>query len=181
MLSKKEMPLAEDRPLEWYTDDPQLPHHQSVSVKATELSHSEPNCKPQSEFVATVSTRMGKRRPKFLTKSDSLLTCSLEELGSDIYLKPSSRHRRDNDMDGHTGSGSVFLTDFRLEDEISTSSQLKESRNTSPRDQRRCPRWQPLSSGALSEHRGVAALPVNGLGHLAHGKYKLWRPRQAVS
>ena len=179
MLSRKERPLTEDRSLEWYTVNPQLPH-QPVSAKAaTKLPpHTDP--KPQSELVATISTRMGKRRPKFLTESDSLVTCSLEELGSDIYLKPSSRHRRGDNHDHYTGSGSVFLTDLRLEDELSTASQLEESRNPPPRDQKRCPRWQPLSSNALNEHSGVAALPVNGLGHLAHGKYKLWRPRQAV-
>ena len=176
MLSKKEIPLVEDRQLEWYIANQQL-LREPTSVKTIKSPHTEP--KPQSGHVA-ISTRMGKQRPKFLTKSDSLVTCSLEELGSEVYLKPSSRRIRDRQNNVQTGPGSIFLTDLQLEDELRTASQLTDCRKPTPNDQKRCPGWQPLSSSALSEYSGVVELPVSGIGHVAHGKYKLWRPRQAI-
>ena len=113
-----------------------------------------------------ISPEARRKLPRFLTHSGSLVATSLEEVGEKVYYKQSKT--------SHThGSKSVFLTDLQLEDESPIPSKHILSQNQ--------PSWQPLSYTALSEHKGTAELPAcSGVGHLSHGRYKMWKPMQTV-
>ena len=148
------------------------------------------------------SAEVKKQLPTFLTPDGNLLTGSLEEFGSQLYCGPSRLGGRtttstrvgggvQNDMS--VGS-SVFLTDLRVQSESVDKITLDAKHRFSEHERQRAlsqisPKrtatkvtsWQPLSFHALSEHSGVTELPVKGLGHLAHGRYSMWRPEQSCA
>lgn len=143
------------------------------------------------------SLEIKKKLPTFLTPDGDLLSGSLEEFGDQLYCSPSKSSgpptnitTKDEWRQENPGHGSsVFLTDLHsdsldsisLEQKLTTKLVRKLSeKSISPK---RAPKvmkgWQPLSYSALSEHSSVSELPVKGLGHMAHGRYSMWRPDQS--
>jgi len=161
LLSKKaQLDANATREPEWYGmnhEDPQLMLR--PITEGGKPSCSEPRCR--------MGPRVKKKLLSYLTPSGDLVAGSLEEFGDNLYCGPSKRKAQPVD--------SVFLTDLQLETEP-----MKCPSSTCINNQHRTGRksfgWQPLSSGALAEHRTVTELPMQGFGHLTHGTYKMWKP-----
>lgn len=119
----------------------------------------------------TTSLDVKKQLPSYLTPDGDLVSGSLEELGDQVYCAPSRTGRVKQHR--HTDN-SVFLTHPR--GDSSASSDLSNAGGRASLNSI----WQPLSSSALTEHRKVTRLSVSGLGHLAHGKYSMWKPASCI-
>ena len=140
----------------WYGmnyEDPQL---NLQPASATEQLN-----KPESKQRCRTSPQLKKKLPSFLRSTGDLVSGSLEEFGETFYCGPSKK-REDEAVD------SIFLTDVQVENE--------DEQNQDVYSRKQSFGWQPLSSGALVEHSRVTELPVQGLGQLAHGNYRMWRP-----
>lgn len=144
------------------------------------------------------SLKIKRKLPTFLTPDGDLLTGSLEEFGDQLYCSPSKTTEQPTSITKHewqhetTANGSsVFLTDLHSEsvdsinlEQKSTTKLVRElsEKSMSPRRTSKVMKgWQPLSYSALSEHNSVSELPVKGLGHMAHGRYSMWRPEQSCA
>ena len=145
------------------------------------------------------SLEIKKKLPTFLTPDGDLLSGSLEEFGDQLYCSPSKSSgppinitTKDEWRQENAGNaGSVFLTDLHsdsldninLEQKSTTKLVRKLNEKSALISPKRAPKvmkgWQPLSYSALSEHSSVSELPVKGLGHMAHGRYSMWRPDQS--
>ena len=137
---------------------------------------------------SVTSSEVKKKLPAYLTPDGDLLTGSLEEFGDKVYCGPSKRRSSiiEEDQKHNSSGSSVFLTDLQSEsvDNISlehglTTRHARTSSGRSPKRTAALMGWQPLSYRALSEHSTVTEIPVKGLGHMAHGKYNMWRPDQS--
>lgn len=163
LLSRKvQLDANATREPEWYGmnhKDPQLMLRPITEGGKPSCSESEQRCR--------MGPRVKKKLLSYLTPSGDLVAGSLEEFGDNLYCGPSKRKAQPVE--------SVFLTDLQLETEA-----MKCPSSTCINNQHRTRRksfgWQPLSSGALAEHRTVTELPVQGVGHLTHGTYKMWKP-----
>ena len=122
--------------------------------------------KPESKQRCRTSPQMKKKLPSFLRSTGDLVSGSLEEFGDTFCCGP-SKEREDKAVD------SIFLTDIQAENE---STSLEDEPHQDVYSRKQSFGWQPLSSGALAEHSRVTELPVQGLGQLAHGSYRMWRP-----
>ena len=128
----------------------------------------------------TTSEEVKKHLPSYLTSDGDLVSGSLEEFGEQFYCAPSRSKRTETHK--HTGTP-VFLTDLheRESHQNNGSTSLSDLSNSGSQSSlRNGNRWQPLSTSALSEHRKVKEVAVSGLGHLAHGKYCMWKPATCV-
>lgn len=148
----------------------------------------------QPRRIKTGTTpRVKKKLPLYLTPDGDLCSGSLEEFGDKFYCAPSRKknEKRIKEKYGHS-EDSVFLTDLQLDGvtspPYSTSSSYSDLSKGSKTDIstyrkksfKRKPSWQPLCSSALSEHHKVTEVPVTGLGHLAHGRYSMWKPSVCI-
>ena len=143
------------------------------------------------------SLEIKKKLPTFLTPDGDLLSGSLEEFGDQLYCSPSkssgppTKNITTKDEWRQENAGTVFLTDLHsdsldninLEQKSTTKLVRKLNETSALMSLKRAPKvmkgWQPLSYSALSEHSGVNERPVKGLGHMAHGRYSMWRPDQS--
>lgn len=128
--------------------------------------------KPENEHIIcrNTSAQMKKQLPVFLTSTGSVVSSSLVELGDEVYCRPSTKSR--------PIPNSVILAGLNIGEQPSTH--LRQPHGKKEVKPERTCGWQPLSYNAVAEHRGVSELPVHGIGHHAHGKYKLWRPLEAI-
>lgn len=118
-----------------------------------------------------------KRLPSYLTPDGDLVSGSLEELGDRVYCAPSRSKRTEHST---PTENSVFLTDIPGgSSDTSTSPSNSDLSNAGSRTSLRSV-WQPLGSTAVTEHRRVTERCVSGLGHLAHGRYSMWKPACAI-
>ena len=150
---------------------------------------------PRRTKSSGTSPKTKMKLPTFLTPDGDLLMGSLVEFGSQLYCAPSRSCGRTSTYatrEGDWSAGSsVFLTDLQSQSVDKLTVQLQQSeqeRNAGERSEkpskqtaRNMMGWQPLSLHALSEHSSVTELPVKGLGHVAHGKYSMWRPNQSCA
>ena len=156
---------------------------------------------PQRRKSGGTSLEIKKQLPTFLMPDGDLLSGSLEEFGDQLYCSPSKSSNgpptniitKDEWRQGTTGchGSSVFLTDLHSEsldsinlEQKSTTKLVQElsKKSASPKRTAKVMKgWQPLSYSALSEYSGVSELPVKGLGHMAHGRYSMWRPEQSCA
>ena len=128
----------------------------------------------------STSEEVKKHLPSYLTSDGDLVSGSLEEFGEQFYCTPSRSKR--TEMHKHTGTP-VFLTDLHDggSHQNSGCTSLSDLSNSSSQSSLRGGnRWQPLSTSALSEYRKVKEVAVSGLGHLAHGRYSMWKPAACV-
>ncbi len=144
-----------------------LDNSQSKS-KSAEVTKSERVIVPKR---CNTSLDFKKQLPSYLTLDGNLVSGSLEELGDQVYCAPSRtggvRHTEN----------SVFLTDPH--GDSSSNPSISDLSNTGSQPLLKS-LWQPLCSSALAEHRKVTELSVSGLGHLAHGKYSMWKPASCI-
>ena len=151
---------------------------------------------PKRTKSGGTSLEIKKKLPTFLTPDGDLLSGSLEEFGDQLYCSPSKTTEAPtsitNDEWRHNTAGSsVFLTDLHSEsvdsinlEQKSTTKLVRElsEKSMSPKRTAKVMKgWQPLSYSALSEHSSVSERPVKGLGHMAHGRYSMWRPDQSCA
>ena len=133
---------------------------------------------PLQQQKSHTNTEIKKHLPTYLTPKGDLVSGSLEEIGDYVACGPSK-------VKSPSNQDSVFLTDLQLEDDRYHASQIKATSSSNVPNEtgtltKLVSRWQPLSSSALAEHKSVTEVPVKGLGHLAHGRYKLWRPNSCI-
>ena len=154
---------------------------------------------PKRTKSGGTSLEIKKKLPTFLTLDGDLLTGSLEEFGDQLYCSPSKTTGPSTNVTGAkdewkydaTNAGSsIFLTDLHSESVDSINLEQKSTtkfarelseKSSAKRTVKVMAGWQPLSFRALSEHSGVSELPVKGLGHMAHGRYSMWRPDQSCT
>ena len=164
-------------------------------VAATFRRKAEAPLLPRRTKSSGTSAKIKMKLPTFLTTDGDLLTSSLVEFGSQLYCDPSRPRGRtaagEGEWNNWSAGSSVFLTDLqsqsvdKLPVELQPSEQERHAREQSEKPLKQTATnmmgWQPLSLHALSEHSSVTELPVKGLGHLAHGKYTMWRPNQSCA
>ncbi len=118
-----------------------------------------------------------KQLPSYLTPDGDLVSGSLEELGDLIYCAPSRSRRTEQST---PVENSVFLTDIPRGSSQTSVSPLNSDLSKCGSQTSLRSVWQPLGSTALTEHRRVTERSVSGLGHLAHGRYSMWKPTTCV-
>ena len=122
---------------------------------------------PQHHPVDSISPKVRKMLPRFLTVSDSLAAASLLEFDDKVHFYPSTSKRaleRSCSTNTNPGTRNASYHVGRGKGPLFTQQQPSSES------------WQPLSQTALCEHSGVNEVVAAGPGHLAHGQYKLWRP-----
>lgn len=137
------------------------------------------------------SPAIKKKLPAYLRSNGTVVSGSLERIGSDLLsCGPSHRGRMWNDYDKKAKDqerSSVFLTDMRFPSFGASRKEMAYDATTSDNsilkmsNKFKSKGWQPLSTSALLEHTKVSEMPVKGLGAEAHGKYHLWRPNTAIA
>ena len=181
----------------WFTElleEDEKAQDRAASVLEKRKRKEKGSLLPKRTKSGGTSLEIKKKLPTFLTPDGDLLTGSLEEFGDQLYCSPSKtagHSTKDEWRHGTTNGSSVFLTDLHSEsvhsinlEQKSTTRLVQElsKKSTSPKQTAKVIKgWQPLSCSALSEHSSVSELPVKGLGHMAHGRYSMWRPEQSCT
>ena len=194
MLQRKEpFKIAESYNPDNYLEEP-LDLEEPTSVPTSKLATAgKPVSMIQPKRIKTGTTqRVKKILPSYLTPNGDVCSGSLEEFGDKFFCAPSRKKNgeRIKETYGHS-EGSVFLTDLQMDGVTSppdsasfSQSDLTKGSKTNIRAKRttlkRKTSWQPLCSSALFEHRKVTEVPVPGLGHLAHGRYSMWKPSTCI-
>jgi hypothetical protein len=130
---------------------------QQLSLGSSELKQSESEV-GRSETMSALKGRL----PYYLTDSGSVHSASLEVNDKLVCCVPGERsksmqeRRVYNPKQLSTGTSSVAISGSYTTDDDTN--------------------WQPLSTDALLEHTKVTAIPIKGMGDLAHGHYSMWRP-----
>ncbi len=139
-------------------DDPQLTSRPKPNLGAMS--------KVQRKHLEDISPKLKKKLPQLLTRSGDLVATSLEEVGDKVYYSRSRSRGKHNHRDIST-----FLTDLphNEEDHIPVGMECRTLQSS----------WQPLSCSALTEYRGVAAVPVSR--HTFQKNQRLWRPSEATA
>lgn len=165
-----------------------------LEVEETTRSKSATGGKPipmlrPKRFRAGTTPAVKRKLPSYLTPSGDLCSGSLEEFGDKFYCAPSRAKNvgRIKEKYGHS-EDSVFLTDLQIDGAISPAYGVSSSHTNHPKEtqiylnsgRKTSALWQPLCSSALLEHRKVTEVPVSGLGHLAHGRYSMWKPSMGL-
>lgn len=187
--------MASDVHQDWYfTTTSKLIDMQTPSSARTDSRKPTPITRRRLERGTLSSIR--KHLPYYLTSNGSLVSASLEEFdGEMVYCTPSLKSNQqfqEEGEDGIMGSSSVFLTDVTCCDSsrsqsgtvreelelINTPSTCIASKSSKYGPQ---VHWEPLTTAALLEQTSVTEVPIQGMGHLVHGQYHMWRPHSGTT
>ena len=146
------------------SSSPNNPDNYQQKSRSAEVTKSSRVIVPKR---CATSLGLKKQLPSYLTPDGDLVSGSLEEVGDQVYCAPSRTGKVK--QYNHTGSSKHSSAD-------PSSSNLSNTQNRASLKSN----WQPLTSSALTEHRKVTERSISGLGHLAHGKYSMWKPASCV-
>lgn len=158
--------IAKDRHQDWYftgvVDTSVALDTPPTSARGSERRQTPLKVKRSEETMSALKRRL----PHYLTRTGSVLSASLEVNDEIVCCVPGGKSR--------PKSGSTFLTDAACQESAKEEPEPI-SENSSLRKVDSC--WQPLTADALLEHSKVSEIPIRGVGHLAHGQYSMWKPK----
>lgn len=167
----------------------------SPRFKSTQSTHGKsiPVLQPK-QYETTLAVK--KQLPLYLTPSGNVCSGSLVGVGDILYCTPSrTKDVQKTFKHGHS-KDSIVLTDSQRHAATSYSPLSKGNKGNDRHSPKKDENgtiihrgknefemrhvWHPLSSSALSEYHNVTELPVSGLGHGTHGRYRMWKPSACI-